>query len=108
VHSCPGGDSRLRRIAADIGYAQLLPLLFELARTSFNLQYASEKNKTEVLEAIRESLRPGSVCSSAVTDVLNPRSNRREIRDLILEAAEYIPPAQLGTTTDCGFSPFAG
>jgi hypothetical protein len=24
----------------------------------------------------------------------------------VLEAAEYIPLAQLGTTDDCGFSPF--
>jgi 5-methyltetrahydropteroyltriglutamate--homocysteine methyltransferase len=24
----------------------------------------------------------------------------------VLEAAEYIPVAQLGTTDDCGFSPF--
>jgi 5-methyltetrahydropteroyltriglutamate--homocysteine methyltransferase len=43
-----------------------------------------------------------------VTDVLDPRMETpEEIRDLILEAAEYIPPAQLGTTDDCGFSPFA-
>ena len=27
--------------------------------------------------------------------------------DRILEAAEYIPLAQLGTTDDCGFSPFS-
>jgi 5-methyltetrahydropteroyltriglutamate--homocysteine methyltransferase len=25
----------------------------------------------------------------------------------VLEAARYIPPAQLGTTDDCGFSPFS-
>jgi 5-methyltetrahydropteroyltriglutamate--homocysteine methyltransferase len=25
----------------------------------------------------------------------------------VLEAAEYIPPSRLGTTDDCGFSPFA-
>ena len=25
----------------------------------------------------------------------------------MLEAAEYIPPDQLGTTDDCGFSPFS-
>jgi 5-methyltetrahydropteroyltriglutamate--homocysteine methyltransferase len=24
----------------------------------------------------------------------------------VLEASEFIPPAQLGTTDDCGFSPF--
>ena len=29
-----------------------------------------------------------------------------EVRDRVLEAAEYIPPARLGTTDDCGFSPF--
>lgn len=29
-----------------------------------------------------------------------------EVRDRVLEAAEYIPLAQLGTTDDCGFSPF--
>ena len=28
------------------------------------------------------------------------------MRDRILEAAQYIPVAQLGTTDDCGFSPF--
>ena len=26
---------------------------------------------------------------------------------MILEAADYIPVEQLGTTDDCGFSPFA-
>jgi len=28
------------------------------------------------------------------------------VRDRVLEAANYIPIAQLGTTDDCGFSPF--
>ena len=28
------------------------------------------------------------------------------MRDRILEAARYIPVEQLGTTDDCGFSPF--
>jgi 5-methyltetrahydropteroyltriglutamate--homocysteine methyltransferase len=107
VHSCPGGDHDSTH-SADIGYAQLLPLLFELNAASFYLQYASEKNKTEVLEAIRESLRPGQRVFIGVTDVLNPRiESPEEIRDLILEANEYIPLAQLGTTDDCGFSPFA-
>ena len=31
----------------------------------------------------------------------------QEIRKRVLEAAEYIPVAQLGTTDDCGFSPFS-
>ena len=29
-----------------------------------------------------------------------------EVRDRVLEAAEFIPLDQLGTTDDCGFSPF--
>jgi 5-methyltetrahydropteroyltriglutamate--homocysteine methyltransferase len=28
------------------------------------------------------------------------------VRDRVLEAARYIPLGQLGTTDDCGFSPF--
>ena len=43
-----------------------------------------------------------------VTNVLDPRvETPEEIRDTILEAAEVISPEQLGTTDDCGFSPFA-
>jgi len=30
-----------------------------------------------------------------------------EVRDRVLEASEYIPVEQLGTTDDCGFSPFS-
>ena len=30
-----------------------------------------------------------------------------EVRDRVLEAAEFLPIGQLGTTDDCGFSPFA-
>ena len=39
---------------------------------------------------------------------IDPRiETPEEVRDLILEAAEYIPVEQLGTTDDCGFSPFS-
>jgi len=107
VHSCPGGDHDSTH-SADIPYSELLPLLFQLNATNFYLQYASEKNKRDVLEAIRENLRPGQRVFLGVTDVLNARiESPEEIRDLILEAVEYIPQAQLGTTDDCGFSPFA-
>jgi 5-methyltetrahydropteroyltriglutamate--homocysteine methyltransferase len=30
-----------------------------------------------------------------------------DVRDLILQAADYIPLECLGTTDDCGFSPFS-
>ena len=107
VHSCPGGDHDSTH-SADIAYSELLPLLFELNAPNFYLQYASEKNKRQVLEAIKESLRPGQRVFIGVIDVLNSRiETPEEVRDLILEAAEYIPLSQLGTTDDCGFSPFA-
>ena len=107
VHSCPGGDHDSTH-SADIAYGDLLPLLFELNATNFYLEYAGEKNKRQVLEAIKESLRPGQRVFIGVTDVLSPRiESAAEIRDLVMEAAEYIPVSQLGTTDDCGFSPFA-
>jgi len=42
-----------------------------------------------------------------VTDPADPRvETPEEVRDRVLEAAEFIPLAQLGTTDDCGFAPF--
>jgi 5-methyltetrahydropteroyltriglutamate--homocysteine methyltransferase len=42
--------------------------------------------------------------------VIDPISARVEtvdqVRDRVLEAAEFIPVQRLGTTDDCGFSPF--
>lgn len=107
VHSCPGGDHDSTH-SADISYADLLPLLFELNAGSFYLEYAGEKNKPDVLQSIKENLRPDQTVFIGVTDVLNPRIETPEkICETILEAAEKIPWQQLGTTDDCGFSPFA-
>jgi 5-methyltetrahydropteroyltriglutamate--homocysteine methyltransferase len=42
-----------------------------------------------------------------VIDVMDPRvETPEEIRDRALEATEFIPLSQLGTTDDCGFAPF--
>ena len=42
-----------------------------------------------------------------VIDPINPVVETPEIvRDRIIEASEHIPLNQLGTTDDCGFSPF--
>ena len=107
VHSCPGGD-RDSTHSADISYSNLLPLLFDLNATNFYLEYAGENDKRAVLESIREHIKPFQKVFLGVTNVLDPRiETAEEIRDAILEAAEIIPVAQLGTTDDCGFSPFA-
>jgi 5-methyltetrahydropteroyltriglutamate--homocysteine methyltransferase len=107
VHSCPGGDHDSTH-SADISYADLLPLLFQLKAGNFYLEYAGEKDKRSVLTSIKESIRPTQTVFLGVTNVLDPRvETPEEIRDTILEAAEVISPEQLGTTDDCGFSPFA-
>jgi 5-methyltetrahydropteroyltriglutamate--homocysteine methyltransferase len=107
IHTCPGGDHDSTH-SADVPYSELLPLFFQLSAGNFYLEYAGEKDKIPVLESIREHIRPGQRVFLGVTDVLNPRiETPQEIRDLILQAAEYIPLNQLGSTDDCGFSPFA-
>ena len=107
VHSCPGGDHDSTH-SADISYADLLPLLFKLNAGNFYLEYAGEKNKQDVLQSIKENLRPEQTVFIGVTDVLNSRvETAEEICNTIIEASEKIPLQQLGTTDDCGFSPFA-
>jgi 5-methyltetrahydropteroyltriglutamate--homocysteine methyltransferase len=43
-----------------------------------------------------------------VVNPIDPRiETPEEVRERVLEAASYLPLAQLGTTDDCGFSPFS-
>lgn len=107
VHSCPGADHDSPH-SADISYAELLPLLFDLDADSFYLEYAGEKDKRSVLASIKEHVRPNQRLFIGVTNVNDSRvETPEEICDTILEAAEIISLQQLGTTDDCGFSPFA-
>ena len=106
VHTCPGGDHDSTH-SADIDYADLLPSLFELEVGKFFVQLASEHDRPRVLQVIKQHLRPGQRVFVGVTDPINPRVETvEEVRDRVLEAARYIPIAQLGTCDDCGFSPF--
>lgn len=107
IHTCPGGDQDSTH-SADVDYVKLLPLLFTLNVGSFYMQFASEQDKERVLQCINKYMRPDQMIFLGVIDVTDPRvESPEEIRDLILKAAEYIPLAQLGTTDDCGFSPFS-
>lgn len=106
VHTCPGGD-RDSVHSADADYAELLPLLFTLNAGNFYLQLASEGDRKRVLELIREHSRPEQKIFVGVTDPINPQvETPNEVRARVREAAEYIPLERLGTTDDCGFSPF--
>jgi 5-methyltetrahydropteroyltriglutamate--homocysteine methyltransferase len=85
-----------------------LPGLLGLDAGRFYLELASEPDRPAVLEAIRANLRPGQRIFVGVTDPIDPAVETPEqVRDRVLEAAEYIPLDQLGTTDDCGFAPFA-
>jgi 5-methyltetrahydropteroyltriglutamate--homocysteine methyltransferase len=107
VHTCPGGDQDATH-SAGVDYAGLLPLLFQLNVGRFYIQLASEKEPEHVLKIIRQNIRPGQMVFVGVIDPINPVVETPEIvRDRALLAAEYLPLAQLGTTDDCGFSPFA-
>jgi len=107
VHTCPGGD-RDSTHSADVDYAKLLPSLFQLNVGRFYVQLASEADRRRVLKIMRASLKPGTLLFVGIIDPIDPRVETPEqVRDRVLEAAEYIPVESLGTTDDCGFSPFA-
>ena len=106
VHVCPGGDHDSTH-SADIDYADFLPHLFDLNVGSFYIQLASEPDRIKVLKIIKQHLKYNQTVFIGVIDVLNPKiETKEEVRDRILEAVDYISVNQLGTTDDCGFSPF--
>ncbi len=106
VHTCPGGD-RDSTHSADIDYEDLLPSLFQLKVGSFYIALAGEKDRGHVLRIIQRYLQPGHRVFVGVVAPIDPHvETAEEVCSRILEAAQYIPVAQLGTTDDCGFSPF--
>ncbi len=107
IHTCPGGDCDSTH-SADVDYAELLPSLFELQAGNFYIALAGEKDRRRVLKIIRDYLKPEQRAFIGVIAPIDPHvETAEEVRDRVLEAAEYIPLDQLGTTDDCGFSPFS-
>lgn len=106
IHTCPGGDQDSTH-SGDVDYAELLPDLFQLNVGNFYVQLASEKDPCSVLEIIKENLKPGQCVFIGVIDVLNNEvESAEQVCERVMQAASYIPLEQLGTTDDCGFSPF--
>jgi 5-methyltetrahydropteroyltriglutamate--homocysteine methyltransferase len=107
VHTCPGGD-RDSIHSAEIDYAELLPSLFELQAGNFYVALAGEQDRPHVLKIIRKHIKPDQRIFVGVVSPIDGRiETPEEVRDRVLQAAEYIPIEQLGTTDDCGFSPFS-
>ena len=112
LHTCPGGDCDSTH-SADVDYAELLPSMFKMNAGYFLIQLASEKDKERVYKLCGQYSRADAngvaqVCFIGVTDSLNPRVETPEeiCADLVL-ASKYIPVERLGSTDDCGFSPFS-
>ncbi|MFB6273206.1 MAG: cobalamin-independent methionine synthase II family protein [Salinibacter sp.] len=106
IHTCPGGDKDSTH-SADVDYAELLPLLFEMNAGRFYMQFVSEDDPERVLDVVREHSRDDQTIFLGVIDVTDPEvESPKEVRDTVLRAAEHLPADRLGTTDDCGFSPF--
>jgi 5-methyltetrahydropteroyltriglutamate--homocysteine methyltransferase len=106
VHTCPGGDQDSTH-SADVDYADVLPLLFELGVDNFYVQLASEKDRRRVLEILRPFAAGSRRVFVGVIDPIDPRvETPDEVKARVLEAAELVSVEHLGTTDDCGFSPF--
>ena len=68
------------------------------------------RGRPTVAACSRSSATTSSLDQTVFVGVISPIDPRvetpQEVCDRVLEAAEYIPVAQLGTCDDCGFSPF--
>jgi methionine synthase II (cobalamin-independent) len=112
MHTCPGGD-RDSVHSADVDYNDLLPSMFGMNAGYFLIQLASERDKEYVYRLIGQHLRDDAngVPQFAYIGVINPLNPRvesaEEVRDALVQAANFIPAERLGATDDCGFSPFS-
>jgi methionine synthase II (cobalamin-independent) len=112
VHTCPGGD-RDSVHSADVPYSNLLPEMFKLNAGYFLIQLASERDRDAVYRLIGEHSRDDAngvpqICYVGVTVTQSPRAeSAQEVCDQLVRAADFIPKERLGSTDDCGFSPFS-
>jgi methionine synthase II (cobalamin-independent) len=112
IHTCPGGDCDSTH-SADVDYAELLPSMFKMNAGYFLMQLASEKDKEYVYKLVGKHSREDAngVSQVCFIGVINPQNPRVETPDEVCEdlmvASRHIPRERLGSTDDCGFSPFS-
>jgi methionine synthase II (cobalamin-independent) len=112
VHVCPGGD-RDSVHSADVPYEDLLQELFKLDAGYFLMQFSSERDKEPVYASIGKHSRDDAngVPQMVYLGVISGQSPRpespEEVCELLVRLADYIPKERIGSTDDCGFSPFS-
>ncbi len=112
VHTCPGGD-RDSVHSADVPYNNLLSTMFDLNAGYFLIQLASERDRDPVYETIGKNLRSDAdgvaqMAYLGTTVTQSPRvESPQEVAEALIRAANHIAKEQLGSTDDCGFSPFS-
>jgi methionine synthase II (cobalamin-independent) len=112
VHVCPGGDVDSVH-SADVPYEELLKQLFKLNAGYFQMQMASERDREAAYKLVGKYLRENAnglaqmaYIGCIVTQSPRPES-AQEVCDQLVAAAKYIDKQRLGSTDDCGFSPFS-
>jgi methionine synthase II (cobalamin-independent) len=112
VHVCPGGDVDSVH-SADVPYEELLKQLFKLNAGYFQLQMASERDREAAYKLVGKHLREDAngLSQMAYVGVIVTQSPRpesaQEVCDQLVAAAKHIDKQRLGSTDDCGFSPFS-
>lgn len=101
------GNDRGSTHSSDVDYSRVLFGVFQLKLKNFYLQMTTEPDPEHLLSLISKLIKPHH---RVFIGVINPRDLHVEtpqiVRDRVLMAAKYIPIEQLGTTDDCGFSPY--
>ncbi len=112
IHTCPGGDCDTTH-SAEVDYAEVLPSMFMMNAGYFLMQMASEKDKEQVYKLCGKYSREDAdgvaqICFVGVTNPLHRQvETPQQVRCDLLMAARHIPKERLGSTDDCGFSPFS-
>ena len=112
VHTCAGSDADSNH-SAEVPYNTLLPAMFSINAGYFLIQAACEADRDATYKMIGDNIRDDAegvkpIYYVGVIWCQNPNPETpEEVCDALVRAADFIPKERLGSTDDCGFSPFA-
>lgn len=112
VHVCSPAD-RGTGVSDGVAYPELIREVLAVDAGYFLLQLADEPDADAICAAIGRHLRgdAGGVTPIAFVGVTDPHTphveSASDVADTLVRAAEHVPATQLGSTDNCGFSPFS-